>query len=178
MREFILGLIIGLLLLPVAAFFYLQYGHVPVAVADPSFPMEAAIVHRPLNARVDREAPKSAPMEPSPTNLQLGAEVYRDQCAGCHGYYGQASSLAKAVFPRIPQLWTPHGHGVVGVSDDPVGETYWKVANGIRLSAMPSYKGILNETQMWQVSLLLANADKPLPSAVLNTVKPGASPTP
>jgi len=178
MRGFFLGLLLGLLLLPVMAFVYLHHGHVPVAVADPSFPMEAAIVHQPLNARIDREAPKSAPMEASPTNLQLGAQVYRQQCAQCHGYYGQASPIAKAVFPRIPQLWAPHGNGVVGVSDDPVGETYWKVANGIRLSAMPSYKGILNETQMWQVSLLLANADKPMPAGVLDSLKPGAAVTP
>ncbi len=178
MRGFVLGLLLGLLVAPVAIFFYLHFGHVPVAVADSSFPMEAAIVHQPLHARIDREAPKSAPMEPSPTNLQLGAQVYRQQCAQCHGYYGQPSPLAKAVFPRIPQLWAPHGNGIVGVSDDPVGETYWKVSNGIRLSAMPSYKGILNETQMWQVSLLLANADKPMPAGVLDTVKPGGSATP
>lgn len=57
---------------------------------------------------------------------------------------------------------------MVGVSDDPPGETYWKVANGIRLSGMPAYKDVLNETQMWQVSLLLANADKPLPPSVVS----------
>jgi thiosulfate dehydrogenase len=27
---------------------------------------------------------------------------------------------------------------------------------------------VLNETQMWQVSLLLANADKPLPPSVVS----------
>ena len=178
MRGFLFGLILGLLLFPVGAFLYLHYGHPPVAVADAAFPMEAAIVHRPLNARIDREAPKSAPMEPSPTNLELGAQVYRRQCAECHGYYGQASPIAKNMYPHVPQLWAPHGHGVVGVSDDPVGETYWKVANGIRLSAMPSYKHLLSETEMWQVSILLANADKPLPANVLDTVKPGGSANP
>ena len=33
---------------------------------------------------------------------------------------------------------------------------------------MPSYKDVLTETQMWQVSLLLANADKPLPPAAVD----------
>jgi hypothetical protein len=32
---------------------------------------------------------------------------------------------------------------------------------------MPSFKGVLTENEMWQVSLLLANADKPLPPAAL-----------
>jgi mono/diheme cytochrome c family protein len=60
---------------------------------------------------------------------------------------------------------------VVGVSDDLPGETYWKVRNGIRLTGMPAFKDVLNDTQMWQVTLLLANADKPLPADVLDMLK-------
>lgn len=178
MRGFLIGLLLGLVLVPLGIYIYLSSGSPPVAVADAPFAMERSLAHRALDARIDREAPKSAPLEPSPTNLQLGAQVYRDNCSGCHGYYGQSSPIAKNMFPHAPQLWAPHGNGVVGVSDDPVGETFWKVKNGIRLSAMPSYKNLLNETQMWQVSVLLANADKPLPSNVLDTVKPGAPPNP
>ena len=71
------------------------------------------------------------------------------------------------MYPVAPQLWQKHGkHGVVGVSDDEPGETYWKVAHGIRLTGMPAYSHVLSETQMWQVSLLLANADKELPNPV------------
>jgi mono/diheme cytochrome c family protein len=47
-----------------------------------------------------------------------------------------------------------------GATDDPVGDTYWVVANGIRLTGMPGFTGSLSSDQMWQVSLLLANADK------------------
>ena len=59
----------------------------------------------------------------------------------------------------------------MGVSDDPPGETFWKVANGIRLTGMPEFNEILTTTQIWQVSLLLANADKPLPPAALQIVR-------
>jgi hypothetical protein len=31
---------------------------------------------------------------------------------------------------------------------------------------MPAYKGVLSDTEMWQVSLLLKNADKELPDPV------------
>ena len=80
-----------------------------------------------------------------------------------------AVGLSAYLYPRAPQLWEKHHNGnVVGVSDDPTGETYWKVANGIRLTGMPAFNKILTETQMWQVSVLLANADKPLPPAALN----------
>jgi thiosulfate dehydrogenase len=171
MRGFLIGLIIGLLVIPVAVALYLQVGHPPVATADAPFPFEARIVQVPLHARIDRELIKTPPVTASPTNLEIGAHLYRQQCAACHGLYGRPVAYAKGMFPEAPQLWEPHGHGVVGVSDDPPGETYWKVANGIRLSGMPAFDHVLNQTEMWQVSLLLADADKPLPPGVLDLLK-------
>jgi thiosulfate dehydrogenase len=167
MKGFLVGLILGVLAVPAAIVLYFHFGHPPVAVADTPFPLEEQIAHIPLHARIDAQAPKSAPIESSPVNLQAGAVVYREQCAACHGLYPTASSFAESMYPQAPPLWRPHGNGVVGVSDDPPGETFWKVDNGIRLSGMPSYRKILNPTQEWQVSLLLANADKPLPAAVI-----------
>jgi mono/diheme cytochrome c family protein len=68
------------------------------------------------------------------------------------------------MFPAAPPLWEKHeDNNIVGVSDDLPGATYWKVANGIRLTGMPSFKGALNENEMWDVSLLVSIADKPLP---------------
>jgi hypothetical protein len=59
------------------------------------------------------------------------------------------------------------GHGV---TDDPVGETYWKISNGIRLTGMPAYTNSLSQTETWQVSLLLANADK-LPQRIRSALE-------
>ena len=171
MKGFLLGLIIGLIAVPAAAWLYLQYGNVPVATADRPFPFESKIVKGPLHRRIDREMPKEAPMEASAANLEIGAHIYRAHCATCHGLYGLPSPFARSMYPVAPQLWAPHRKGVVGVSDDPPGETYWKVANGIRLSGMPSFSRVLNQAQMWQVSLLLANANKPLPPDVLTLLK-------
>jgi thiosulfate dehydrogenase len=171
MKSFLIGLLIGLLVIPVCVAVYFKAGKPPVATSDPPLPMEAGIVHIPLHARIDRELVKTPPVEASPTNLEIGAHLYRQQCAGCHGLYGRPAGFAKYMYPEAPQLWEPHRDGVVGVSDDPPGETYWKVANGIRLSGMPAFNKVLNQTEMWQVSLLLANADKPLPPGVLTLLK-------
>lgn len=171
MKSFLLGLILGLIALPVVAFFYLHSGHPPVAVADPPFWLERDMVRIPLHARIHKEMPASAPIEPSDTNLEAGAHIYRQQCAACHGLYGLPSSFAKNMYPHAPQLWAPHHNGAVGVSDDPVGETYWKINNGIRLTGMPAYSKVLNQTQIWQVTLLLAGADKPLPAHALDLLK-------
>jgi thiosulfate dehydrogenase len=167
MKGFVIGVLVVLVLFPIGLLIYLHFGHPPVAVADKPFPLEEAIVEIPLHARIDKEAPKSAPIEPSPVNLLAGATIYRQQCAACHGLYPVASSFGETMYPQAPQLWEPHDQGVVGVSDDPPGETFWKVDNGIRLSGMPSFRRVLNPTQEWQVSLLLANADKRLPADVL-----------
>jgi mono/diheme cytochrome c family protein len=128
--------------------------------------LEKQIVGFPLNARIEREK-KQPPFGTSEDAFEAGAHVYRAECASCHGTPGRDVVFAKWMYPVAPQLWKKHGkRGVVGVSDDEPGETYWKVANGIRLTGMPAYKHVLSEAQMWQVSLLLASADKDLPNPV------------
>jgi len=169
MGRMIVGIVLGVLLVPIAAVGWFYFGHPPVAVADAPFPLERQIVGIPLHARINSEMVKTPPIQADEGNLVAGAEVYRDQCASCHGYHGKPSSFAAHMYPKAPPLWEKHRRGgAVGVSDDPPGATYWRVANGIRLTGMPSYKDVLTETEMWQVSLLLANADKPLPPAAVD----------
>lgn len=182
MARLLGGVLLGVILVPLAAFAWFQLGHPPVAVADPPLPMERLITHVPLHARIDREMVKTPPIPVSEQNLIAGARIYREQCAFCHGLHDLPSSFGSQMFPDAPPLWQKHKNGdVVGVSDDPAGETAWKVTNGIRLTGMPSYKNILSDEQIWQVSLLLANADKPLPQPALDLLKtplPPANPTP
>ncbi len=163
--KFLLGLLFGIVAIALGGYLYFRFGKPPVAVADHPFPMEAQIVQVPLEARIDREK-KSAPFGTSEDVFESGAHVYREQCASCHGIPGKQVPFAKDMYPDAPQLWVKHKNSVVGVSDDDTGETYWKVANGIRLTGMPSFQHILTDTQMWQVSLLLKNADQPLPEPV------------
>jgi thiosulfate dehydrogenase len=172
MGKILFGLILGVILVPAAVFAWLKWGHPPVAVSDPPLPFERQIVHEPLNARIASELPGNPPIQADEANLTAGAQVYRDQCAACHGFYGKPSSFAAHMYPQAPSLWEKHRNSdVVGVSDDPPGETYWKVANGIRLTGMPAFKEVLTDTQVWQVSLLLASADKQLPPGVLAIVR-------
>jgi mono/diheme cytochrome c family protein len=169
MGRILLGIILGVILVPVAVLAWFHFGKVPVAVADPPFPQERKLADEALDARIDREAIKTPPIPADETTFVAGAQIYHDQCAACHGMHNKPSSFGPHMYPDAPPLWEKHHNGdVVGVSDDPPGETYWKVANGIRLTGMPSYKDVLTDTQMWQVSLLLANADKPLPPAAID----------
>ncbi len=168
MVRIILGVLLAIVLAPIALLGWLKFGKVPVAVADPPFPMERQLVGLALHARIDREMVKTPPITADEDNLVAGAELYSDHCQACHGFHGKPSVLGPHMYPAAPPLWEKHRNSnVVGVSDDPPGEIYWKVVNGIRLTGMPSFKSVLTENEMWQISLLVANADKPLPPAAV-----------
>jgi mono/diheme cytochrome c family protein len=160
-KSFVLGFIAAFVLLAAGGFVFIELGLAPVATSSAPLPFEKLITGIALDARVNKEAPKSSPMQPSDEVYAAGARVYRTNCALCHGLPAQdETAVAKGEFPKPPQLFKGKG-----VCDDPPGETYWKVANGIRLTGMPGFTGSLTTGQMWQVSLLLANSDK-LPTGV------------
>lgn len=169
MKNFILGLIVGIVLLPAGAFLYLWLGYAPVATKAPPLPFERTLADMALNARIAKEAPKDSPVPPTEPNLLAGARIYQENCVVCHGTAGGSqTAIAKGMFPPPPSLFEGNG-----VTDDPVGETYWKAANGIRLTGMPGFAGSLSDEQLWQVSQLLANADK-LPQSVKDLLAPPA----
>lgn len=172
MKSFLVGLIVGVILVVLGAFGYFLSGSAPVATSAAPIPFETFLAKKALQARVEREMPKSVPVSADEPNLLAGARVYRDTCAVCHGLPGQpATAIAAGMFPKPPQLMRGKG-----VSDDPAGETYWKVVNGIRLTGMPGFRPSLSDTQAWQVSVLLANSDK-LPAPVQEALSsPAPSP--
>lgn len=173
--PFVLGILFALLALAVGGWVYLKYGHPPVATADPAFPFEAQIVRVPLGARIDKELQK-APFGTSEDVFEAGAKIYATSCASCHGVPAHDSPYGKWMYPEAPQLFKKHTRGnVVGVSDDEAGETYWKIKNGIRLTGMPSYQHLYSEAQMWDVALLLKNADQPMPDPVTHLLQQGST---
>jgi mono/diheme cytochrome c family protein len=169
--KFLLGFLFACVLIFGGAWTYLKFGQPPVATADAPFPFEKQIVRVPLHARVDRQM-QQPPFGISEDVYETGAMAYKLQCASCHGTPGHDVAFAKLMYPTAPQLWKKHSHGdVVGVSDDPPGETYWKIKNGIRLSGMPSFKGILSDDEMWDITLLLQHANEQLPDPVMGMLK-------
>ena len=165
--RFPLGVLVGLLILPAALYLYVATGHVPVATADPSMPMEAFFAKMGRKSRIRAEQPKRDLSTFSAADLEAGADIYQKNCAFCHGLPNQPkSNAAKGMFPRAPQLLEKDDM----VIDDAVGESFWKVKNGIRLSGMPGFKDSLSETQIWQVSALLARAEQ-LPAEVSAKLK-------
>lgn len=165
MKAFIFGIIVALVAAAAGIYFYFETGSAPVATSAQAMPFEKMLANKALHARVEKEMPKTVPIEANEAAYAAGAHVYREHCAVCHGLPTQPkSAIAAGEYPAPPQLFEGKG-----VTDDPPGETYWKAANGIRLTGMPAFDKSLSTTQLWQVSLLLANADK-LPASVQQTL--------
>lgn len=155
-KGFVLGIVIGILLLAGCMYLYFSLGYAPVATAAHPMPFERKMAKLALHAYLDKmQHPQ--PMVPADEgNLIAGAKVYKEQCASCHGLPGEPkSAVAHGMFPDPPQLFKG-----TGVTDDEPWETYWKVENGIRMTGMPGFKGQVGEKEIWQVTMLVKNADK------------------
>ncbi|MFY9645634.1 MAG: cytochrome c [Terriglobales bacterium] len=166
--KFFAGLVLGLILVPLGVYMYFTSGSAPVATTDSDMPFENFLAHKVLNARIAKEMPKIVPIPTTEANYLAGAELYQQHCGVCHGLpLSPKTAIATGMYPHPPQLFQGKG-----VTDDEAGETYWKIANGIRLTGMPGFSKSLSETQMWQMSILLANADKLPASAKAALVAP------
>jgi thiosulfate dehydrogenase len=173
-KGFVVGILVGFLLVFIGLYFYFATGQAPVATKDPEMPMEHRFAHMALDAYLNKKPHPNSPVPADETNFLAGAKVYNEHCAVCHGLPGEPkTAIADGMFPKPPQLF----HGV-GVTDDEPYETYWKVYGGIRMTGMPGFGDRLSETQMWQVSVLLKNADKisPAVKAVLAPAAPTSTP--
>ena len=159
-KGLLLGIILGMLLVGAAIHLYFASGQAPVAVTAPPMPLERRYAHIALDAYLNK-LPHPEPQSPADeANFLAGVDVYKSNCAVCHGLPAQQkTAIAAGMFPKPPQLWKG-----TGVTDDEAWETYWKVENGIRMTGMPGFKDTLTEAQIWQVSVLLKNADKVPPS--------------
>lgn len=168
------GVVIGVLLTVLVGaggiYYYFASGMAPVATADPPMPFEKRLAHMALDAHIEKQTVGQPPVAADENAYLAGAEVYKQQCASCHGLPGQSpSGYATTMYPEPPQLFRGKG-----VTDDPVAESYWKAANGIRLTGMPAFKTTLTETQLWQVSQLVAHANE-IPDSVKRVLVPGGN---
>jgi thiosulfate dehydrogenase len=173
LKALIVGVILGAALVLGGVWLYFTSGRAPVAVTDAPLPFEKKLAHASLNAHLDKQQRSEPAVPADETNFLAGAEVYKHNCAVCHGLPGVApTAISEGEYPKPPELFKG-----TGVTDDPAWETYWKAANGIRLTGMPGFKGRLTDAQLWQVSQLLANADKISPAVKAALTIPSAGTT-
>ena len=154
LRGIVIGFLLATAILTGGFFLYFAAGMAPVATGDPPMPFEEKLANMALGAHMEKQRSLQPFVPADEANFLAGALVYKQQCAACHGLPEQPpSDYAATMFPRPTELFRGKG-----VTDDPVAESYWKAANGIRMSGMPAFKTKLSDIQLWQVSQLVAHA--------------------
>jgi len=160
-RGFVIGAIATVAVAAVAAFATVSLGLLPAGADQKPPAIERWAAKTSLHAAMRRDTPNlHDPLPLTDANLSAGVKLYAADCLFCHGAADkQASTAAKGFYIRAPQLADD------GVEDDPEGVTYWKIAHGIRFTAMPAFGKNLTDEQMWQITQFVAHMDK-LPPAV------------
>src|SRR5450756_2082583 len=78
--KFIVGLLLGLILVPVGAYLYFTGGIAPVATTDSNMPFETFFARKALNARIAKDMPKSVPIQANEANY-LACLLYTSDAA-------------------------------------------------------------------------------------------------
>jgi thiosulfate dehydrogenase len=140
---------IGLILLPVLFVLLAVTGRLSSDSVSAPPGWETELGDAALEASLERRAaglanPIAAGDEAA---LLAGMTLYRDNCAGCHGGLRGPSQWGSAGFyPRVPQFWQEHQEDVTPA------EAFVAVRDGIRYSGMGAWRGMMSETEMWQVA--------------------------
>jgi thiosulfate dehydrogenase len=159
MRNFIVGLFVGIIVVLLVGFVYIRFGFADPRADIPIGTLEAKIAMPALDAAVDRRAPEvHSPIQAIDDNLLAGMKIYQINCASCHGdIQHPRAALAESLYPRAPQF-------LQDAPDMPENQNFYIIQHGIRLSGMPAWKGALNENEIWQVTTFLSRMDKLSPN--------------
>lgn len=173
MRSFFAGIIATLAALALLALAAVETGAVPANADRGALPGEKWAAHTSLDATIARAAPKDPPFALNDSDLAAGAALYVQNCAVCHGTaHSTPNAIARGLYIKAPQF-TKHD-----VTDDPIGETYWKIDHGIAWTAMPSYHTTLTDRDRWQIAWFLKHQDKLAGRAEAIWQHPGLVPPP
>jgi mono/diheme cytochrome c family protein len=159
--PFLIGFVTAIVALVVGGYLFIKAGGISMDTAAKPLPFEATVAGMAIDASVRSAANLKSPLTLTDANLIEGAREYRQSCAICHSTPGQPhTAIAHGMFPDPPELFKSDEM----VTGDPEGITFWKITHGIRLSGMPGFGPTLSDTTRWQLTMLVAHADKLSPA--------------
>ena len=99
-------------------------------------------ISQPLPTVPSEYAGKTIPLN---VDISAGANLFKTDCATCHGENGHGDGPASnTLIPRPANL--------VNLSKIAADDfLFWKISTGVDGTAMPAWKGILTDQQIWQV---------------------------
>jgi mono/diheme cytochrome c family protein len=151
MKGFVFGIVAMLVILMIGLVFALM-GFVNMRADNPPSRLETAIAGHAMDASVARDAPKLAnPVMADDSTLAAGARLYLDHCTQCHGDPTHPKSpLADSLNPPAPQF-------MHDMADMPENQNFYILQHGIRWTAMPGWKNVLSEQEIWKLVTFLSH---------------------
>jgi mono/diheme cytochrome c family protein len=159
MKGFLLGIVTVALALAVGLALALM-GFVGMRADNPPSKIETIVAGHAMDASVARSAPKMAnPVMSDEANLAAGARLYREHCTLCHGDPAHPkAALADSLNPPAPQF-------MKDMADMPENQNFYILQHGIRWTAMPGWKNVLSDQQIWQLVTFLSHMHDLPPTA-------------
>jgi len=156
--PFLIAFVAGLIATPVIALLVALLGLIPMdAVSKPPH-WESKIGQAALEASLARRSEGlTNPVDGSDADLLAGMTTYRNDCAGCHGDYGQHRS-GGGLYPPVPQF-AQHPPGLTAP------EMFVAAKNGIRYTGMGAWNQEVTDKEIWQTVNFLGRLTS-LPPAV------------
>src|SRR5271154_652928 len=151
MKSFLFGILTIILLIGAGLVFALL-GFFNMRADTPPSHLETAFAGHAMDASVARAATKvSNPVTADEANLVAGARLYREHCTLCHGDPAQPKApLNGSLNPPAPQFMDDK-------ADMPENQNFFILQHGIRWTAMPGWKSVLRDQQLWQLVTFLSH---------------------
>jgi mono/diheme cytochrome c family protein len=169
MKQFILGIFMGALVLLLSVVAYLQLGMANVAADAPTPAWVTRWMFSATHASIRRATPRALrnPIPVTNETLIAGGKLYLNDCVGCHGTPGKAPSDFGATFyPPAPQL----GRAQTTYSEP---EIYWIAKHGIRRTGMSEQASSYSDEHLWQLAAFIGHITT-LPPQVRSALEPRA----
>jgi mono/diheme cytochrome c family protein len=118
--------------------------------ASPPSPVEKKVVQESKDLVIGGKDRRN-PIPNDASTLKLGAEHFQHHCQICHGLDGHTTGVtfARNMSPPVPDL------GSADIQKYTDGQLKWIMENGIRMTGMPGWKGLLEDNEMWQMALYI-----------------------
>jgi mono/diheme cytochrome c family protein len=82
---------------------------------------------------------------PANVDASAGANLFQTDCTACHGEHGLGDGPASLSLNPPPA-------NLVKLSQNSADDfLFWKISTGVEATAMPAWKGVLTDGQIWQV---------------------------
>lgn len=168
MRHFAIGLVVGLLTIPVGVVIAARMGALPTKAEATAPGWETAFARMALHSAAAHNAPhRTNPIAPTDSNLRAGLKLYRSDCTGCHGSPTSLLDTTQSLYPEAPQF-AKHA------PRSPDWQLFWIVKYGVRYSGMFAWDGQfgkdstgrdISDEKIWSAVTFLSHLES-LPPAV------------